>query len=661
MGNSVPISIQETECVEQKADASPQPDVPIEDVGIPYLGLSNRHRLYEKLGSHVIRNNSISGTYFAVWAPNAKEVSVVGDFNGWNPQANYLRMIENDSGIWEGFIRGVGKGAMYKYSIVSKINNYKVEKRDPFAFYCEIPPARASIVWDLEYKWSDEEWINSRSRNGANCKPMSIYEIHIGSWKRVPHQKNRFLSYSEITEELIAYIKETGFTHVELMPVMAHPLYDSWGYQTDGYFAPISRHGTPQALMNLIDQMHKNGIGVILDWVPSHFPGDRHGLAFFDGTHLYEHADWRKGFHPEWKSNIFNYGRPEVADFLISSAIFWLDKYHADGLRVDGGSSMLYLDYGRKHGEWAPNKYGGRENLEAVDFLKKLNDSILEKYPYAEIMLEEATPWPKVSRPTKEGGLGFGMKWNMGWMNDTLTYFSKDHGNRKYFQNKLTFSIMYAFNENFLLPLSHDEVVHAKRSLISKMPGDEWQKFANLRLLFGYMYGQPGKKLIFMGQEFGQWAEWNHRKSLDWHLLNFPRHSGVQKWIKDINLAYKRETALHEKDFTWEGFEWVDFSDCGQSVISFIRKGTNPADVILVVCNFTPVERHNYRIGVPIGGYWKELLNSNASEYGGTGAGNFGGLNADQIPFHNKGFSLNLKLPPLSALFFKVQTLPATQ
>ena len=625
----------------------------VKDLDVLPFWIENHHCLYEKLGSHIIKRKSINGTYFAVWAPNAREVSVIGDFNGWNSQTNPLEIKQDDSGIWDGFIPGVAKGAMYKYCLVSKFNNYRVEKRDPFAFYCEVPPARASIVWDLEYKWGDANWMKSCFGKNARSSPMSIYEIHFGSWKRVPNENNRFLTYSEITEDLIVYIKEMGFTHVEFMPLTAHPLYDSWGYQTDGYFAPTSRYGSPQELMHLIDRMHQNDIGVILDWVPSHFPGDRHGLSFFDGTYLYEHADPRKGFHPEWKSSIFNYGRSEVVDFLISSALFWLDKYHIDGLRVDGGSSMLYLDYCRKRGEWVPNKFGGKENLEAVDFLKLLNDNILEKYPHVQTMLEEATSWPKVSRPTTDDGLGFGMKWNMGWMNDTLAYFSKDHGSRKHFQNKLTFSMTYAFNENFLLPLSHDEVVHGKKSLVSKMPGEEWQKFANLRLLFGYMYGHPGKKLLFMGQEFGQWSEWDHKKSLDWHLLDYPRHRGVQKWVKDLNMAYRTERALHEIDFSWEGFEWIDFGDWQQSVISFIRKGKNPEDTILVVYNFMPAERHDYRIGVPCGGYWKEILNSNANEYGGTGLGNSMGVNAESIPYHKRGFSLNLKLPPLTALFFK--------
>ncbi|MDD5440051.1 MAG: 1,4-alpha-glucan branching protein GlgB [Candidatus Omnitrophica bacterium] len=624
----------------------------ISEMDILLFKTGTHHRLYKKLGSHIVNMGTVTGTFFAVWAPNAAYVSVIGDFNGWNQNENPLEMRSDGSGIWEKFIPHIGKGRLYKYVIISRYGNYRVEKRDPFSFSCEVPPSRASVVWDLSYEWHDSHWMYNRAKRNSYEAPFSVYELHAGSWKR-PSGHDRLPTYGEIADQLIPYIKETGFTHVEFMPLTAYPFYDSWGYQTDGYFAPTAWYGSPQDLMCLIDRLHQNNIGVILDWVPSHFPRDQHGLSFFDGTQLYEHADPRKGFHPEWKSSIFNYGRPEVREFLISSALFWLDKYHIDGLRVDGGSSMLYLDYCRKRGEWVPNKYGGRENLEAVEFLQELNESANEKYPDTQITIEEATSWPKVSRPIAGGGLGFGMKWNMGWMHDTLQYFSKDPWSRKHIHNKLTFSMLYAFNENFILALSHDEVVHTKKSLLSKMPGDEWQKFANLRLLFGYMYGHPGKKLIFMGGEFGQWAEWNHRKSLDWHLLDFPRHRGLKKWVSDLNRVYRRYPALHAIDFKPDGFEWIDCNDWQQSVVSFVRKGRSEKDTVLVVCNFTPAAHRNYRIGVPANGYWRELLNSNAAEYGGEGLGNLGGMDADPIPYHGRPYSVSLTLPPLSALFFK--------
>ena len=611
------------------------------------------YHLYEKLGSHLGHKGRNPGVYFGLWAPNAQQVSVIGDFNGWNAEANPLEMRRDDSGLWEGFIPGVTKGALYKYSIVSRYNNYRVEKRDPFSFFCEVPPQRASLVWDLDFPWKDERWMQSRREKNSPDAPFAIYELHFGSWKRFASENNRHPTYDEMAEGLVRYVKNMGFTHVEFMPLTAHPLYESWGYQTDGYFAPTARYGPPQGLMSLIDRLHQHGIGVILDWVPSHFPCDRPGLSFFDGTHLFEHADPRKGFHPEWKSAIFNYGRHEVTDFLISSALFWLDKYHIDGIRVDGGSSMLYLDYGRKNGEWIPNPHGGRENLEAISFLRQLNDGVQDNFPGVQMILEEATPWPNISRPTSKGGLGFGMKWNMGWMHDTLKYFSNNPVFRKQHHNKLTFSLWYAFSENFLLPLSHDEVVHGKGSLIRKMPGDDWQKFANLRLLFGFMYGHPGKKLIFMGGEFGQWAEWNQHKSLDWHLLQYPPHQGIQRWVQDLNKVYQDNPPLYEIDFAENGFEWIDFGDWQQSVISFIRKGKNKSETILVVCNFTPVPRHNYRIGVPADGLWREILNSNAKEYGGEGMGNFGGRAAEPIRFHGREFSISLTLPPLAVLFFK--------
>jgi len=613
----------------------------------------NHFRLYQKLGAHPMEVDGTPGTLFAVWAPNAERVSVVGDFNGWDPEAHPLAPRWDGSGIWEGFIPGVGPGTLYKYHIVSRFGGYRADKGDPLAFLWEMPPRTASVVWDLHYEWHDDAWMRERHRVNALDAPISIYEVHLGSWRRVPEEGHRFLTYRELARFLPAYVKEMGFTHVEFLPVMEHPFYGSWGYQTVGYFAPTRRYGTPQDFMFLIDTLHQHGIGVILDWVPSHFPGDAHGLVFFDGTHLYEHADPRRGFHPHWNSYIFNYGRYEVRSFLISSALFWLDVYHADGLRVDAVASMLYLDYGRREGEWVPNEYGGKENLEAIAFLRRLNEEAYRSFPDIQTIAEESTAWPMVSRPTYVGGLGFGMKWNMGWMHDTLDYFSKDPIFRKYHHNQLTFSIWYAFSENFVLPLSHDEVVHGKGSLLGKMPGDTWQKFANLRALLGYMYGHPGKKLLFMGGEFGQWREWNHDESLDWHLLAYAPHQGLRQWVRDLNELYRREPALHEGDCDPAGFEWVDFHDWEQSVISFLRKARSCDDVVLVVCNFTPVPRFDYRIGVPRLGFWRELLNSDARAYGGSGHGNLGGVTADPVPFHGRPGSLSLTLPPLSVLFLK--------
>lgn len=613
----------------------------------------NHFRLYEKMGAHVIEHEGIRGVYFAIWAPNAESVSVIGDFNNWDKERDPLYLRWDGSGIWEGFIPNLDKGTVYKYHVKSKYNNYEVDKADPFAFYSEMPPKTASIVWDLSYEWNDEEWMKNRHKHNSLNAPISIYEVHLGSWRRVIEEGNRPLTYRELAVQLVDYVKEMGFTHVEFLPVMEHPFYGSWGYQVTGYFAPTSRYGTPQDFMYLIDRLHQAGIGVILDWVPSHFPGDEHGLVYFDGTDLYSHADHKKGFHPHWHSYIFNYGRYEVRNFLISSALFWLDKYHIDGLRVDAVASMLYLDYGRQEGEWIPNEYGGRENLDAISFLKRLNEMVYKEYPDTQTVAEESTAWPMVTRPTYVGGLGFGMKWNMGWMHDTLDYFSKDPIFRKYHHNQLTFSIWYAFSENFLLPLSHDEVVHGKGSLIGKMPGDEWQRNANLRLLFGYMYGHPGKKLLFMGGEIGQWKEWNHEEGLEWFALEYPFHRGIKDWVRDLNHLYKSEPALYELDFSAEGFEWVDFHDWQQSIISFIRKGRDTDRIILVVCNFTPVPRQNYLIGVPERGFWKELLNSDSEFYGGSGMGNSGGAVTTLIPWNGRPYSLSLTLPPLSVLFFK--------
>ncbi len=610
------------------------------------------YRLYEKLGAHPLAVDGMTGTYFAVWSPNATEVFVIGDFNCWDKSSHPLRP-KGQSGIWEGFVPGIGKGTIYKYYIVSHHYGYCVEKADPFAFHAETPPKTASIVWDFDYHWKDQAWMEKRRTHNSLDAPISIYEVHLGSWRRMPEEGNRPLSYRELAPLLTDYVKQMGFTHVEFLPIMEHPFYGSWGYQITGYFAPTSRYGTPQDFMYLVDYLHQNDIGVILDWVPSHFPNDEHGLGYFDGTHLYEHTDPRKGVHPHWNSFVFNYGRHEVRSFLFSNALFWLDKYHADGLRIDAVASMLYLDYGRKEGEWIPNQYGGRENIEAIAFLRRLNEVVYKEKPDVQTIAEESTAWPMVSRPTYVGGLGFGLKWDMGWMHDTLEYMTKDPVYRKYHHNNLTFRMLYAFFENFVLPLSHDEVTHGKGSLLGKMPGDHWQKFANLRLLLGYMYAQPGKKLLFMGGEFGQWREWTHQESLDWHLLQYPAHSGLHRWVSDLNRVYREEPALHELDFDQPGFEWIDCNDVEQSVISLVRKARSCDDVIAVVCNFTPVPRFNYRIGVPGPGFWKEILNSDASEYGGSGHGNLGGVEATAVPWHSRPCSLNITLPPLAAVFFK--------
>jgi 1,4-alpha-glucan branching enzyme len=616
-----------------------------------YLFREGTHsRLYDKLGAHA----DASGTRFAVWAPNAAAVSVIGDFNDWNKSAHPLTPRVDSSGIWERTIPEAGPGTLYKYHIVSNHGGYRVDKRDPFAFHCELPPATGAIVCNLDYDWSDGQWMAQRGRANALDAPWSIYELHPGSWRRVPAEGNRFLNWRELAPLLVEHVLDTGFTHVELMPVMEHPFYGSWGYQTTGYFAPTARYGTPQDFMYFVDYLHRHGIGVILDWVPSHFPDDEHGLAYFDGTHLFEHADPRQGYHPEWHSCVFNYGRNEVRAFLASSALFWLERYHVDGIRVDAVASMLYLDYGRTAGQWIPNRFGGHENLEAIDFIRQLNESVYRDFPDVQTIAEESTAWPQVSRPTYLGGLGFGMKWNMGWMHDTLEYFANDPVHRKYHHDRLTFSLWYAFYENFVLPLSHDEVVYGKRALLGKMPGDDWRKFANLRALYGYMWGHPGKKLLFMGGEFGQWDEWQHEKSLDWHLLQYPNHQRLQRWIGDLNRLYRGEPALHRQDFSNEGFEWMDCSDWEQSIITFVRRtGGNEVDTVLVVCNFTPVMRNNYRVGVPHGGFWKELLNSDAVEYGGSGQGNLGGAEAAPQPFGSQAHSLALTLPPLSVMFFK--------
>ena len=609
-------------------------------------------RLFDRFGAHLTSEEGIDGVHFAVWAPNSERVTVIGDFNNWDKNAAPLQALGH-SGIWQGFVEGVPKGSRYKYHIQSRHMGYRVDKTDPFAFYREVPPKTASIVWDLDYEWNDAHWMQQRHQANALQAPTSIYEVHLGSWRRVPEEGDRFLSYRELAPQLAEYVEHMGFTHVELMPVTEHPFYASWGYQTTGYFAPTSRYGTPQDFMYLIDHLHQRGIGVILDWVPSHFPTDEHGLAYFDGTHLYEHADPRQGYHPDWNSYIFNYGRNEVRSFLLSSAIFWLEKYHIDGLRVDAVASMLYLDYSRQAGQWIPNEFGGRENLEAISFLRRFNEDVYQTVPDVQTVAEESTAWPMVSRPTYIGGLGFGMKWDMGWMHDSLRYFSKDPVHRRYHHNDMTFRMLYAFNENFVLPLSHDEVVHGKGSLIGKMPGDVWQKFANLRLLFGYMFTQPGKKLLFMGGELGQFREWNHDTSLDWHLLSFPLHTGLQRWVKDLNAAYRSEGALHELDFLPEGFEWIDANDNANSVLSYIRKCRTPGDEVVVVMNCTPMPRPHYRIGVPHGGNWRELLNSDAAEYGGSGLGNLGRVLSTDTPHHGRPNSILLTLPPLGLVVLR--------
>ncbi len=623
-----------------------------------YLFKEGKHQqLYDKLGSHPTSVDGREGTHFAVWAPNAKHVAVIGDFNQWRFGSHPLRLRGDGSGIWEGFIPEVSRGTLYKYHIESRSHRGRsMDKGDPFALYWELPPRTASIVWDLKPSWDDEEWMRNRSGKNSLDSPWSIYEMHLGSWKRAPEDNNRWMTYRETAADLPDHLGETGFTHVEFLPIMEHPYSRSWGYQTLGYFSPTSRFGLPEDFIHLVNELHKRGFGVILDWVPSHFPSDAYGLADYDGTHLYEYADPRKGYHPDWNSYIFDFGKNEVRSFLMSSALFWLDKYHADGLRVDAVASMIYLDYSRKKGEWVPNKYGGRENLEAISFIRELNEAVYREHHDVQMIAEESTAWPMVSRPTHVGGLGFGMKWNMGWMHDTLEYMTKDPVYRKHHHDQLTFSLWYAFAENFVLPLSHDEVVYGKRSLLDKMPGDVWQKFANLRLLYGYMYGHPGKKLLFMGGELGQWDEWDFEKSLDWHLLEDDKHRKLRLWLKDLNRFYRTEPAMHQLDFERLGFEWLDIQDWEKSIVSFARRARNPEHVVVSVCNFTPKPRKNYRLGVPSGGRWKEVLNSDALEYGGSGQGNLGGVEADHHPFHGRTDSISITLPPLSCLFFRSES-----
>ncbi|MGB5666057.1 MAG: 1,4-alpha-glucan branching protein GlgB [Maribacter sp.] len=612
---------------------------------------SGKHfKLYEKLGSHPMNLKGVDGTYFAVWAPTAKSVSVVGDFNHWQESEHQLHVRWDESGIWEGFIPGVGQGTMYKYRIHSNNFGITTEKADPFARFCEHPPKTASVVWEADYKWKDKKWMDVRAGKNALDSPYSVYEVHLGSWKR--NKNNEFLTYTELSNDLVAYVKEMGFTHVEFMPIMEFPYDPSWGYQLTGYFAPTSRFGNPEEFKLLVDKLHQNDIGVILDWVPSHFPEDAHGLGFFDGSHLYEHPDRRRGYHPDWKSLIFNYGRNEVRAFLISNALFWLDQYHVDCLRVDAVASMLYLDYSREEGEWEPNMYGNNENLEALSFIRELNETVYGNFTGVQMIAEESTAFSGVSRPVNFGGLGFGMKWMMGWMHDTLEYFKKEPIYRKHHQNDLTFSMTYTFTENFMLPFSHDEVVYGKQSLVYRMPGDEWQQFANLRLLFGYMFTHPGAKLMFMGAEFGQTSEWNFNQSLDWHLTQFKVHSGIQELIKDLNKVYKTYPALYEKQFSSEGFQWIDYGDAENSVLTYIRKGHDKKNDLIVACNFTPIPREKYRIGVPKSGKLKEILNSDAEKYGGTGTKN-SNITVSETDWHGFDKSIEITIPPLGIVILQ--------
>ncbi|WP_146563068.1 1,4-alpha-glucan branching protein GlgB [Posidoniimonas corsicana] len=622
------------------------------DIDLHLLGEGKHWSSYERLGAHLRTIDGVTGVNFAVWAPNAQGVSVVGDFNGWNAKLNQMRK-HIPSGVWELFVPGLTDGTLYKFSVKQQSGRV-VEKCDPYAFAAEVPPKTANVVTNLDsYEWSDSEWMGGREKLNGFDAPISIYELHLGSWRRDPADPDRWLSYREIAPQLVEYCQQMGFTHVELMPVSEHPFTGSWGYQTVGYFAATSRYGSPQDLMFLIDALHQGGIGVVIDWVPAHFPKDDHGLRMFDGSALYEHSDPRQGEHPDWGTMIFNYGRNEVSNFLISNALFWLDKYHIDGLRVDAVASMLYLDYSREDGEWIPNRFGGRENLEAIDFLKRFNEETHLQYPGVLTIAEESTAWTGVSRPTYVGGLGFSLKWNMGWMNDTLRYFHHESIHRKYHHDELTFSLIYAFTENFCLPFSHDEVVHGKGSMLDQMPGDMWQKFANLRLLYGYMWTHPGKKLLFMGGEFGQWHEWNYNESLQWHLLQWESHEGLQKYVSHLNHLYRNEPALHEVDFENGGFEWVDCHNHEDSVLAYLRKAKDPKDYLLVCSNFTPVPRQGYKLGVPEAVWFEEISNSDSTYFGGSDVGNDGGIQAVPMESHGRPASLEISLPPLSTVVLK--------
>ncbi|HEY7350364.1 MAG TPA: 1,4-alpha-glucan branching protein GlgB [Ktedonobacterales bacterium] len=617
------------------------------------LGEGQHHQSYEKMGAHPCEVKGVKGVEFVVWAPNAQRVSVIGDFNQWDGRRHPMQR-RSDGGIWELFIPDLGVGERYKYALVSNLQGYYTERADPYGFAAELRPGTASVVYDLgQYQWRDEDWLSARPKHQSLDAPLAIYEVHLGSWRRIPEEGQRFLTYRELAEQLPAYVREMGYTHVEFLPITEHPFDGSWGYQPVGMYAPTSRFGSPDEFRMLVDACHQAGIGVILDWVPAHFPKDGHGLVYFDGSHLYEHADPRQGEHSDWGTMIYNYGRNEVRNYLLANALFWLEKYHIDGLRVDAVASMIYLDYSREEGQWIPNRFGGRENLEAIDFVKQLNELTHHYHPGILTIAEESTAWAMVSRPTYVGGLGFSYKWNMGWMHDLLDYFQADPIYRRYRHDRITFSLMYAFSENFILPLSHDEVVHMKRSLLDKMPGDLWQKFANLRALYAFMYGHPGKKLLFMGGEFGQWHEWNYQASLDWHLLQYESHQKLQRFVQDLNQLYRSEPSLYEVDTDWQGFDWIDFRDADNSVVAFLRKARNQEDFLLFACNFTPVPRYDYRLGVPMPGLYQERLNSDSELYGGSNLGNLGGIQAEGIPSHAQPCSLTLTLPPLAVIVMK--------
>jgi 1,4-alpha-glucan branching enzyme len=622
------------------------------DYDLYLLGEGTHYDSYLKMGAHPENRGGVDGVRFAVWAPNAKALCIMGDFNWWD-RASHPMQLHEGTGIWQLFIPGIGPGALYKYCIRLK-NGDSLEKIDPYGFYFEEPPRTASVVFDLgEYSWEDSDWMEARDNSSPLDKPLSVYEVHLGSWKTVLEEGGRSLTYRELADVLVTYVKDLGFTHLELMPITEHPFSGSWGYQTTGYFAPTSRYGDPDDFRYFVDRCHQEGLGVILDWVPAHFPRDMHGLAYFDGSHLYEHQDPRQGAHPDWGTLIFNYDRNEVRNFLLSSALFWLNEYHVDGLRVDAVASMLYLDYSREDGEWIPNEYGGNENLGAIEFLKKFNELVHESHPGVMTLAEESTAWPSVSRPVYLGGLGFTLKWNMGWMHDSLSYISLDPVYRRYHHDKLTFSLLYAFSENFVLPLSHDEVVHGKQALLSKMPGDGWQKFSNLRLFFSYMFGHPGKKLLFMGAEFGQWNEWNYQSSLDWHLLDWEGHRALLSFVKELNRIYTREAALFEVDFDWNGFQWLDSHDSDNSAVAFLRRAKNGDDLLICAFNFTPVPRSNYRLGVPAKAFYREILNSDATAWGGSNVGNLGGVEAGEFASHGQPYSIEITLPPLGGVFFR--------
>ncbi|WP_452225411.1 1,4-alpha-glucan branching protein GlgB [Lacinutrix chionoecetis] len=622
------------------------------DFDINLFKSGKHYKLYEKFGAHIVTHEEEEGVYFAVWAPSAKSVSVIGDFNFWDDSQHVLNVRWDSSGIWEGFIPKAKKGMRYKYKILSNNGDIVTEKIDPYALYFETPPNTASIIWDIsDYKWKDKKWLNYRKDKNDLDKPYSVYEVHLDSWRK--KEDGTSLTYKEFSKELVDYVKEMNFTHIEFMPIMEYPYDPSWGYQLIGYFAPTSRFGNPQEFMQLIDAFHQNNIGVILDWVPSHFPSDAHGLGFFDGTHLYEHPDTKKGYHPDWKSLIFNYERNEVRSFLISNALFWLEHYHIDGLRVDAVASMIYLDYSREHGEWDPNEFGGNENLAAISFLKEFNEAVYSRYNDVQTIAEESTAFPGVTKPVSIGGLGFGMKWMMGWMHDTLNYFERDPIYRQHHQNEITFSLAYAFTENFMLPLSHDEVVYGKNSILGRQPGDEWQRFANLRLLYTYMFTHPGGKLLFMGDEFGQYEEWNFQKSLDWNLLEFLPHIGIKNHVKALNTFYKETPALYEKAFSIEGFEWISYDDAQNSVISYIRKGHDPENDVIVVCNFTPSTHKAYKIGLPRKGSIKEIFNSDAKDFGGSNTINTKAIKTVKKSWNGKPFSATIIVPPLAAVVFK--------